>query len=219
VNFTFLLSGYETFKRVIPGVPMVRDIMLTRNLQKNKETVFIRPRVSHFHMPSAVDDIEQLNCVKLLGVLHHIVHFLISQCSQRMISPKAVALLQHQGIPSNKLRVAAYSLIVSRIVYVLPAWGGFISAELIGKVDAMFRRFQRFGYVSDNLNVSDLIQNADEDLFHKMRVRQHCLHHLLRPVRVMDKLRERGHPFILPEYNTVIHNQSINQSINQNRIS
>jgi len=31
---------------------------------------------------------------------------------------------------------------------------------------------------------------------------------LLPPVRVVDKLRERGHPFTLPEYNTVIHKKS-----------
>ena len=40
-------------------------------------------------------------------------------------------LLQYQGMPPDKLRVVAYTL---------PAWGGFMSAELIGKVDAMFRR-------------------------------------------------------------------------------
>jgi len=53
-------------------------------------------------------------------------------------------LLQHQGTPPDKLRVA-YSLIVLRIVYALPAWGGFMSAELIEKVDAMFRRLKKLG--------------------------------------------------------------------------
>jgi len=43
-----------------------------------------------------------------------------------------------------------------------------MSAELIGKVDAMLRRLKRFGYISDNHSVSDLLQNADEYLFHKM---------------------------------------------------
>ena len=47
-------------------------------------------------------------------------------------------------MPPDKLRVVAYTL---------PAWGGFMSAELIGKVDAMFRRLKRF-------SVSDLLQNA-----------------------------------------------------------
>jgi len=46
-----------------------------------------------------------------------------------------------------------------------------MSAELIGKVDAMLRRLKRFGLISHNLSASDLLQNADEDLFHKMRRR------------------------------------------------
>jgi len=75
-------------------------------------------------MPSAMDDIEQLNCVKLLGVLFEDnlkmdshVHFLISQCSERMYLLK---LLQHQGMPPDNLRVVAYSLIVSSVVISRP---------------------------------------------------------------------------------------------------
>ena len=83
-----------------------------------------------------------------------------------------------------------------------------MSAELIGKVDAMFRHLKRLSYISDNLSVFYLLQNADEDLFHKMQRPQHCLRHLLPAVRVVDKLRERCHPFTLPEYNTVIHKKS-----------
>jgi len=39
----------------------------TLNLSKTKEIVFKRPRVQYFHMPPALDDIEQLDCCKLLG--------------------------------------------------------------------------------------------------------------------------------------------------------
>ena len=42
---------------------------LLLNALKTKEIVFKRPRALHFHMPPALDEIEQLNCVKLLGVL------------------------------------------------------------------------------------------------------------------------------------------------------
>ena len=123
---------------------------LTLNLQKTKEIVFRRPRVSHFHKPSAMDDIEQLNCVKLLGVLlqdnlkmdSH-VHFLISQCCQRMYLLK---LLQHQGMPPDKLTVLLRTLSLYRLLCSPPSLGGFMSAELIGKVDAMLMRLKRFGY-------------------------------------------------------------------------
>ena len=57
----------------------------------------------------------------------------------------------HQGMPLNKLRVVVYSLIVSRIGYALPAWGGFVSVELCCKTDAMFKRLKRYGYTTDYL--------------------------------------------------------------------
>ena len=59
-------------------------------------------------------------------------------------------------MPLNKLRVVVYSLIVSRIGYALPAWGGFVSVELCCKIDAMFKRLQRYGYTTNYLTFSDL---------------------------------------------------------------
>ena len=77
-------------------------IVLILNAQKTKEIIFRRPRVLRFHMPPALDDIKQPNCVKLLGILFQNnlkmdahVHFLISVCAQRMYLLK---LLQHQGM-------------------------------------------------------------------------------------------------------------------------
>ena len=99
----------------------------------------------------------------------------------------------------NKLRVVVYSLTVSRIRYALPAWGGFVFAELNCKIDAMFKRLKRYGYTKDNLTLSDLLDKADYDLFSSMCRRHHCLHHLLPPRRVVDNLRVRGHPYNLPE--------------------
>ena len=42
---------------------------LMLNFDKTKEIVFRRPRAQDFHMPPMIDDIEQLNCCKLLGVI------------------------------------------------------------------------------------------------------------------------------------------------------
>ena len=134
------------------------------NHLKPKEIVCRRPRALHFHIPPALEEIEQLHCVKLLGVLFQdnlqmdsYVQYILSQCAQRMYLLK---LLQHQGMPLNKLRVVVYSLIVSRIGYVLPAWGGFVSVELCSKIDAMFKRLKRYGYTTDYLTFSDLLEKA-----------------------------------------------------------
>jgi len=185
---------------------------LLLNHLKTKEIVFRRPRALHFHMPPALNEIEQLHCVKLLGVLFQDnlkmdshVQYILSQCAQRMYLLK---LLQHQGMPLNKLRVVVCSLIVSRIGYALPAWGGFVSVELCCKIDAMFKRLKRYGYTTDYLTFSDLLDKADSDLFCSMRRSYHCLHHVLPPLRMVDNLRERGHPYNLPECNTNVHKKS-----------
>ena len=107
---------------------------LTLNLDKTKEIVFKRPRAHRFHLPPAIDNIEQLDCNKLLGVFFQSnfkmdthVQNISMQCTQRMY---LIKLLKHQGMPQQQLSVITYSIIVSHILYALPAWGGFVSVEL-----------------------------------------------------------------------------------------
>ena len=129
-------------------------------------------------------------------------NYLLSQCAQRMYILK---LLRHQGMSSDKIITVAYSLILSRIMYALPAWGGFLSAALIDKIDAFFKRSKRFGYISTCYTVSELIVNCDHDLFTKATGYWHCLHHLPRRI---DHLRPRGHPFQLYPAITDLHKRS-----------
>jgi len=71
---------------------------LTLNLNNTKEVVFRRPRAQRFHLPTAIDNIEQLNCSKLLGVLFQPnlkidshVQYILSQCAPAHVSDKVVA--------------------------------------------------------------------------------------------------------------------------------
>ena len=54
-------------------------------------------------------------------------------------------------------------------------------------------------------HLSDLLDKADYDPFSSMRRSDHCLHHVLPPVRMVDILRARGHPYNLPECSTNVH--------------
>ena len=74
-------------------------------------------------------------------------------------------LLQHQGMSGEQLSVVTYYIFVSRILYALPAWGEFLSAELTNKINAIFRRLKRFGYMTCNITVSDLIDTSGHDFF------------------------------------------------------
>jgi len=79
-------------------------------------------------------------------------------------------LLRHQGMSSQQIITVAYALILSRITHALPAWGGLLSAALIGKINAFFKRLKRFGYISTCCTVSELIVSCDHDLFTKVLV-------------------------------------------------
>jgi len=110
-----------------------------------------------------------------------------------------------------------YSLIVSRIGYALPAWGGFVSAELYCKIDAIFKMLKRYGYTTDYLTFSDLLEKADQMITpaHAAVQQQcagviidHCLDHVLPLLRTVDNLRDRCHSYNLPEYSTNVHKKS-----------
>ena len=74
-------------------------------------------------------------------------------------------LLRHQGLPDAQLSVIANAVIVSRLLYALPAWGGFLSVELVNRINAFLRRMQRFGYLQSHITVAELMNKCDHDLF------------------------------------------------------
>jgi len=45
-------------------------------------------------------------------------------------------LLRLQRMSLDQCSLVAHSIIVSRILYALPSWGGFLSAEHINKINA-----------------------------------------------------------------------------------
>jgi len=185
---------------------------LRLNLSKTKEMVFRRPRAQYFHMPLPVDQIDQLDSYKLLGVIFqsnlkmdlHVL-YVLSQCAQRMYLLK---LLSQQGMTRAQLSVITHAIIISRILYALPVWRGFLSSHLVAKIDALFKRLKRYGYINRLITVYDLANDADSGLFKQICSPNHCLHHLLPPVRPCDNLRSRGHTYQLPAYCNQLHKSS-----------
>ena len=111
-----------------------------------------------------------------------------------------IKLLKHRGMPQQQLAVITYSIIVSRIIYALPAMGGFLTVELKNRINAFFKRLRRFGYINCVMTMDDLIDRSDYELFTKVCSGSHSLYHLLPPYHTSD-LRLCGHPFHLPDYN------------------
>ena len=84
---------------------------------------------------SSVKTIEQVKVVNLLGVFiqsnfccEEHVKYILTVCSQRLYLLK---LLRAKGLQAAQLHRVCLAIVISRLVYDLPAWGRFLSTELI----------------------------------------------------------------------------------------
>ena len=120
---------------------------------------------------------------KLLGVVigdnfsysTHVSTFL-KLCAQRLY---LLRLLRNQGLSLFNLNIAFQALVVSRVVYCLPVWGGYITAEQKGQINAFFRRAYTRGYCFEAYRIEDLLDATDNRLFKAMQSSDHCLHSIM----------------------------------------
>ena len=158
-------------------------------------------------MPAPLDDIERVNCAKLLGVVingnckfaEH-VKTILSQCSQRLY---LIKLLRDQGLCQANLNIIFEAIVVSKITYALPAWGGFVTAALIDQINAFFRRANRYKLCSKIYNFEELFIKTDKIHFRKIQDPHHCINFCLPSQKIsVHDLRKKGHNFILPMLNS-----------------
>ena len=78
--------------------------------------------------------------------------------------------------------------------------GCFLTADLIGKIDAYLCKALRWGYNGNVKLLSELLYDADMKLFRSMLSSTHCIHHqLLPPFKFIPmKLRTSHCAFVLP---------------------
>ena len=77
--------------------------------------------------------------------------------------------------------------------------GGFLTADLIAKIDALLHKAVRWGYSCELKCLSELLHDADETLFNCMLTSGHCIHQLLPTTKVIPmKLRSSQCVFALP---------------------
>jgi len=184
------------------------DNKMIINRSKTKEIVFRRPCPLRFNFVPSVDGVALVDHVKSLGVilqqsLSYDLHVteLLKQCSQRI---DLLRLLRNQGLSPDQLNTVFVGLIVSRLLYALPAWGVLVSAAQVGRIDAFLKRAHKWGFCKDvvTLTPNELLTKSGSSLFHKMQSPVHCLNSLLPPKRKTDyKLRNRQCSYTLPQCN------------------
>ena len=62
-----------------------------------------------------------------------LLHYLNSVYSQRIY---LLGMLRSQGLSADNINTVFVALVISRILYTLPAWGVFLSAGHCSKIDA-----------------------------------------------------------------------------------
>lgn len=172
------------------------------NLGKTKEIVFHRPSPKHFVYPDPICGIEQVNVAKLLGVFiadnfNYCTHIstVLKLCSQRLY---LLRLLRNQGLSLHNLNIVFQALVISRIVYCLPVWGGYVTAEQRGQINAFFRRAYTRGFCFKVYSIDDLLDATDDRLFKAIQSNVHCLHPIMpSPKSGSITMRPRGHEFEL----------------------
>lgn len=80
--------------------------------------------------PVRLDEIERVKSVKLLRVyfsntlrFDEHIKYVLTICGQRLYLLKT---LRGQGLSQGHINTVFQSLIISRLAYALPAWGGFL---------------------------------------------------------------------------------------------
>lgn len=182
---------------------------MTVNMTKTKEIVFRRPNPKidlHF---STFLHIEQVSEAKLLGVIFtnnllfdsH-VNFILKACSQRSF---LLRRLRDQGLTRKQLNIVYDAIIISRIMYASQSWSGFLSRDLIGRINGFFLRMYRYGFCQTIYKFEEISKFRDLTLFKQVLLPNNCIHQLLpaEKNKIGIQLRPRGHNYVLPFCNYV----------------
>ena len=150
--------------------------------------------------------VELVDSAKLLGVFvdralsfHDHVEHIAKTCNQRFY---LLQQMHKQGLNADCLKILFHSIVLSKILYALSAWGGYISGENESRLNKVLRKAKRYRYTDSVLTFSKLLEQSDEQLFSRVLCSNHCLFHLLEKDKSLFHmlLRARGHSFDLPRH-------------------
>jgi len=119
-------------------------------------------------------------------------------------------LLRSQGLSANHLHTVFHAIVVSRILYALPAWGVFLNAGQSGRIDAILKRAYKCGFSKNLITVTELLTQSSTTLFQKIKYSpSHCLSTLLLPKKSVNySLRNCDFNYEFPHCTYTNHKQS-----------
>ena len=69
------------------------------------------------------------------------------------------------------------SQLVSKKLYAIPAWAGFLSAYFRDLISSFLRQLHRYGFHVNVITIEQLLKGAGEHLFQKALNTSNCLYH------------------------------------------
>ena len=140
--------------------------------------------------------------------------YILTICGQRLYLLKT---LRGQGLSRRHINTVFQSLIISRLAYALPAWGGFLKQYQVSKIDAFLSKAFRFGYTVQQTTLSNILVDADNVLFNNVQNARHCLNFLLPAEKEMQMVLRKATHFKLPYcHYKIFKNSFINRSVFKN---
>jgi len=137
-----------------------------------------------------------------LSVRDH-VDYILKVCNQRLY---LLNKLKHAGLDEQGLATMFQAIVLSRVLYALPAWFGRLTQLDIGCINGLFRKAHRWQLSGHVYTVEQLAETADAGLFKAIASNpNHSLYQILPPFRPNQySLRKRGDPLQLPIINTTL---------------
>jgi len=123
------------------------------------------------------------------------VRTVVTSCAQIM---HAIRILRGQGLGWVQLIYRA--VVVAKLTYASSSWWGFTTASDRQRLEGFLHRgCRQYLYSTDKPSITQIIEEADENLFNSIRYNpSHLLHQLLpRRTEYSYSLRSRPHNFEL----------------------
>jgi len=93
----------------------------------------------------------------------------------------AIRILRSHGMDDAQLQLVYRAVVIAKLTYASSSWWGFTAASDRQRLEGFLRHGCRQNLCpADKPSISQLIEEADENLFDKIRYNpSHPLHHLL----------------------------------------
>jgi len=157
------------------------------------------PRMrKYFSYPTAVPCIERVDKMNILGItvsstltFQHHISAVVTKSARSLYALKTI---RAHGLNGNALSDVTRATLVSQLLYVSPAWWGYLKADKKNRLQSVIKNAIRFGYLPRTFStLSELSEYSDEKLFRLARYNpSHVLHRLLcQPETVQYNLCKR----------------------------